>query len=171
MADQTNSKYSYTLIDPDNIEVVKATEYLVENVFVLGESTFVWGAPKFFKTFFVLAAPLCVAMGVSFFGRNFIGEGSDAFIGRIKAWQILNKIPALRKNFLVVPRICGRRTWRIAKHLSQWRAAREPKGQGRLGGHSTRGAEAVAGAAIGIEGRRARAVFARGAGSGYEAPG
>src|SRR5215471_15725011 len=102
MADQTNSKYSYTLIDPDNIEVVKATEYLVENVFVLGESTFVWGAPKFFKTFFVLAAPLCVAMGVSFFGRKviqkkvvyFIGEGSDAFIGRIKAWQILNKIPS-----------------------------------------------------------------------------
>jgi hypothetical protein len=79
MADQTNDpnsaqerKYTYTLIDPDDLEVVKATEYLVENVFVLGESTFVWGRPKFFKTFFVLAALLCVAMGVSFFNRKVV---------------------------------------------------------------------------------------------------
>jgi hypothetical protein len=132
MADQ-NQKYSYTLIDPDDIEVVKATEYLVENIFVLGESSFVWGRPKFFKTFFVLAALLCVALGVSFFGRKviqkkvvyFIGEGSDAFMGRIKAWQILNKIPKLRKNFLVVPRIIN-----LFDDNSVWAAVKQVEDQG-----------------------------------------
>jgi hypothetical protein len=109
MADQ-KPKYSFQLIDPDDIKVVRGTEYLIENLFVLRELTFVYGAPKQFKTFFVLAALLCVALGIDFLGRKvkqckvvyMIGEGGDAFLGRIKAWQALNKIESLKKNFLVI---------------------------------------------------------------------
>jgi hypothetical protein len=111
MADQ-KPKYTYSLIDPDDIKEVIATEYLIDDFLVLGEITFVFGAPKQFKTFLVLAALLCVALGRDFFGRNvqqrkvlyLIGEGGDAFIGRIKAWQALNDVPGLKKNFLVLPR-------------------------------------------------------------------
>jgi hypothetical protein len=111
MADQ-KPKYSYQLIDPDDIKEVIATEYLIDDFLVLGEITFVFGAPKQFKTFLILAALLCVALGRDFFGRKvqqrkvlyLIGEGGDAFIGRIKAWQALNNEPTLKKNFLVLPR-------------------------------------------------------------------
>jgi hypothetical protein len=111
MANQ-KPKYSYSLIDPDDVKEVIATEYLIDDFLVLGEITFVFGAPKQFKTFLVLAALLCVAMGRDFFGRKvqqrkvlyLIGEGGDAFVGRIKAWQALNNVPDLKKNFLVLPR-------------------------------------------------------------------
>jgi hypothetical protein len=111
VADQ-KPKYTYQLIDPDDIKTVIATEYLIQDFLVLNEITFVFGAPKQFKTFLVLAALLCVALGIDFFGRKvqqrkvlyLIGEGGDAFIGRIKAWQALNNVPALKKNFLVLPR-------------------------------------------------------------------
>jgi AAA domain len=111
MADQ-KPKYTYQLIDPDDIKTVIATEYLIEDFLVLREITFVFGAPKQFKTFLILAALLCVAMGIDFFGRKvaqrkvvyMIGEGGDAFIGRVKAWQTLHNVPSLQKNFLVLPR-------------------------------------------------------------------
>jgi hypothetical protein len=111
MADQ-KPKYTYQLIDPDDIKTVIATEYLIQDFLVLNEITFVFGAPKQFKTFLVLAALLCVALGIDFFGRKIqqrkvlyiLGEGGDAFQGRIKAWQALNDVPALKKNFLVLPR-------------------------------------------------------------------
>ena len=99
MADQER-KYTYKLIDPDEIEQIKATEYLVQDLFVLGEITFVWGTPKHFKTFFVLDALLCVAMGISFFGRKvqqrkvlyMIGEDSDAIA------RNFDQSPARRKE-------------------------------------------------------------------------
>ena len=118
MADQER-KYTYKLIDPDSVEIVKATEYLVEGLVVLGEITFVWGAPKHFKTMFVMAALLCVALGIPFFGRKvlqrkvlyMVGEGADAFQGRIKAWQRLNKIEKLKGRFFVVPRTVNLFSW------------------------------------------------------------
>ena len=86
---------------------------------VLGEITFVWGAPKHFKTMFVMAALLCVALGIPFFGRKvlqrkvlyMVGEGADAFQGRIKAWQRLNKIEKLKGRFFVVPRTVNLFSW------------------------------------------------------------
>src|SRR5262249_36939657 len=111
MADQ-KSKYTYSLIDPDDIKEVIATEYLIDDFLVLGDITFVFVAPNQFKTFLILAALLCVALGRDFFARKvaqrkvlyLIGEGGDAFIGRIKAWQALNNVLELNKNFLVLPR-------------------------------------------------------------------
>jgi hypothetical protein len=46
-------------------------------------------------------------------------------MGRIKAWQILNKIPALRKNFLVVPRIVN-----LFDEISVWAAVKQVEDQG-----------------------------------------
>ena len=85
MADQQECKYTYQLIDPDEIQVVPATEYLIEGLLVLGEITFFWGAPKFFKTFFVLAMLLCVAMGVPFFGH--LSAASRRRTGMGPLWQ------------------------------------------------------------------------------------
>jgi hypothetical protein len=88
---QQSPKYTYELVDPDSIEVVVATEYLIQDFLVANEITFVFGAPKQFKTFLVLAAVLCIAMGIDFFGRKVqqrkvlyvIAEGGDAFTLRL----------------------------------------------------------------------------------------
>jgi hypothetical protein len=53
---------------------------------------------------------LCIATGLNWFEHKvrrakvlyFIGEGVDAFIGRIKAWQIANNVPNLDQHFMVV---------------------------------------------------------------------
>lgn len=112
-ADDCKSKHRHPIIDPDTIDVVVSTKYIIENYLVLGESTFVFGPPKHLKTFLVLSWMLCLATGLHWFGHKvrqlkvlyIIGEGADAFMGRVKAWQIANKVPNLGENFRIVRRM------------------------------------------------------------------
>ena len=112
-SDDCKPKFRHPIIDPDTIEVVVSTKYMIENYLVLGESTFVFGPPKHLKTFLVLAWMLCIATGLDWFGHKvrqakvlyIIGDGADAFMGRVKAWQIANHIPNLGENFRIVRRM------------------------------------------------------------------
>src|SRR5262249_54397552 len=107
------AKYTYSLIDPDSLTTVASTKWLVEGLLPLKEITFVCGPPKQFKTFLTLAWLLCVATGRDWLGHKvqrrkvlyIIGEGGDAFMGRIKAWQILNNVPDLGQHFMVLRRM------------------------------------------------------------------
>ena len=112
-ADDSKPKHRHPIIDPDTVDVVVSTKYAIENYLVLGESTFIFGPPKHLKTFLVLSWMLCVATGLDWFGHKvrqlkvlyIIGEGADAFMGRVKAWQIENRIPNLHHNFKIVRRM------------------------------------------------------------------
>jgi hypothetical protein len=97
----------HLLIDPDDLDTVISTKWLIDGLVPLQEISLVFGPPKNLKTFLVLALLLCVATGREFFGRKvhrakvlyIIGEGTNAFLGRIKAWQKLNDVPSLEKHF------------------------------------------------------------------------
>ena len=101
------TKHRHLLIDPDDFDTVISTKWLIDGLVPLQEISLVFGPPKNLKTFLVLALLLCVATGREFFGRKvhrakvlyIIGEGTNAFLGRIKAWQKLNDVPSLEKHF------------------------------------------------------------------------
>jgi RecA-family ATPase len=102
-----DAKHRHLLIDPDDLDTVISTKWLIDGLVPLQEISLVFGPPKNLKTFLVLALLLCVATGREFFGRKvhrakvlyIIGEGTNAFLGRIKAWQKLNDVPSLEKHF------------------------------------------------------------------------
>src|SRR5262245_23123482 len=101
------TKHRHLLIDPDDLDTVISTKWLIDGLVPLQEISLVFGPPKNLKTFLVLALLLCAATAREFFGRKvhrakvlyIIGEGSNAFLGRIKAWQKLNDVPSLEKHF------------------------------------------------------------------------
>jgi AAA domain len=105
-----NISEQYLLVDPDSIKVVEAGDYLVEGLIPQSEITFVCGPPKHLKSFLVPSWALSIATGRDWFSHKVkqsrvvynISEGGDAFIGRIKAWQIHNKAPNLNGNFKVL---------------------------------------------------------------------
>ena|SRR6516165_1227869 len=113
MAESNKPKSEYLLEDPDEIEEVEAGEYVVEGFVPQSEVTFVCGPAKHLKTFLVPSWVLCAATGQEWFGHKVkrckvvynIGEGSDAFMGRIKAWQIHNGVPRLEGYFKVLRRM------------------------------------------------------------------
>jgi hypothetical protein len=104
---ESETKHRHLLIDPNDFDTVISTKWLIEGLVPLQEISLVFGPPKNLKTFLVLALLLCVATGREFFGRKvrqskvlyIIGEGTNAFLGRIKAWQNLNNVTSLDKHF------------------------------------------------------------------------
>jgi RecA-family ATPase len=102
-----DTKHRHPIIDPDDVDTVISTKWLIDGLVPLQEISLVFGPPKNLKTFLVLALLLCVATGREFFGRKvhrakvlyIIGEGTNAFLGRIKAWQKLNDVPSLENHF------------------------------------------------------------------------
>ena len=96
-----NKRKEYLLENPDDIETVEAGDYVVEDFIPQSEITFVCGPPKHLKSFLVPSWTLCAATGRDWFGHKVkqsrvvynIGEGGDAFIGRIKARQIHKNVP------------------------------------------------------------------------------
>jgi hypothetical protein len=100
----------YQLYDPDDLSVVIATRWLIDNLVPLKEVIFVCGPPKQFKSFLTLAWALHVATGKGWYGHNvtkqkvlyIIGEGQNPFMGRIKAWQAVHGVPRLAGQFKVV---------------------------------------------------------------------
>jgi hypothetical protein len=93
----------FTFINPDDLTTVPATKWVTERLIPAGEILMVCGAPKHLKTMWLTGALLSSA---SHLGHFFdyktrrskvlyvIGEGSDAFLGRIKAWQKIHDVPS-----------------------------------------------------------------------------
>ena len=97
----------FSFIDPDSLTAVPSTKWLVEGLIPLKEITMICGAPKHLKTMCLVSLLCSTAVGRPWFGHQVqqgkvlyvIGEGGDAFLGRVKAWQTLNDVESFGGNF------------------------------------------------------------------------
>lgn len=109
-ATQEPKRRPYKLSTPEEIELRKPPEWLVDKVFPMTGLGEILGATGTYKSFLALDLCLHVAYGLDWMGRPtkqrtvvyVAGEGSFGLLGRIKAWLIHHRTEANPKNFYIV---------------------------------------------------------------------